>query len=332
MEEFVKRYAGALQALGSSLHTLSWFLPASSESYEYALEGVSAATGVLSVYHRKILQQGDKCDVELRKQLPYWLAAIQQVDLLAELTFKRKGWDEKKKHAAYSCIEGVKAALRLAILLGGKGCLLLDDGLAKASEKQKEVDVCKAWERLHLAHCALVRFRNESGGKREKEGDRRRLDSFLEQQREEVAHLKSSYRFLVGGEVLQILRPLVYALGIMLHKKTSWKPWLFAFCLDVWGHTISSHKHHSFPWLPKVSKHLTQSEFLSQEEEQELGRRRLLWLFYLLREPFYTRATKRAIERTRQSTARTPILHSPIGKFFDFIEEFQQYWSYISAG
>lgn len=331
MEEFVKRYAGVLHALGSSLHTLSWFLPASNESYEYALEGVSAATGILSVYHRKILNNGDKCDVEVRKQLPYWLAAVQQIDLLVELTLRRKGWDEDKKYAALSCIEGVKATLRLAALMGGKGCLLLDDGLAKASEKQNEAGICKAWEKMHLAHCALVRFRNENGGNWNKGEDKRRLDSFLQEQRQEGAHLRRSYRLLVGGEVLQILRPFVYALGITLHKKTSWKPWLVAFCLDIWGHTISSHKHHPVPWLPPVSKHLTDNRFLSQEEEEELGRRRLLWLFYLLREPCYARVTRKAIERVRQSTARTPLLHAPIGKFFDFIEEFQQYWSYISA-
>ena len=85
-----------------------------------------------------------------------------------------------------------------------------------------------------------------------------------------------------SGEVLYILRPLLYVLSVLKYGKMSWKPWLFSLAVELLSQAMV---RQAFEQPHGRSK-------MMPLERQEYARRlKLLWL-NLLRGAFYIRVTR----------------------------------------
>ncbi|KAG8184085.1 hypothetical protein JTE90_025395 [Oedothorax gibbosus] len=114
------------------------------------------------------------------------------------------------------------------------------------------------------------------------------------------------------GEIMYMFRPLVHLASMGIFGEFSWKPLFIALGIDV------------------TSLHLLkQKKDFNKAEKQELSRRALLLILYLLRSPFYDQYSKQRIINTLQSISNnvmgSGLLLRPL---IDYIPEWQQLYFY----
>lgn len=125
-----------------------------------------------------------------------------------------------------------------------------------------------------------------------------------------------SGRLFFVGEILSILRPLIYVMFIRKYGIRSWKPWLVSLAVDLSSMSILLHAA-SRPHRVGVKFYqLSTSEkdeasalkFLKMDSfffascvkcwlwvlygMSQLKRRKLIWALYIMRDPFFTKYTK----------------------------------------
>jgi len=75
--------------------------------------------------------------------------------------------------------------------------------------------------------------------------------------------------FIIFGELLWILRPLIYLYLLYKNGKHSWWPWIISGLIDL------------------TSIRCSQNKKLNKAESKEMMHRKLQLLFYLIRSPFF---------------------------------------------
>ena len=114
------------------------------------------------------------------------------------------------------------------------------------------------------------------------------------------------------GEVLHIIRPLVHLTSLGLFGEKSWKPFFISLAVDC----------------SSMSLHGSLS-LMTAEEKQEMLRRRIAMLAYILRSPFYDLKSKTMIVSTLQfSRDNIPLLGSVAKALLNYLDEYQQVYSY----
>ncbi|KAK9812655.1 hypothetical protein WJX72_001406 [[Myrmecia] bisecta] len=149
---------------------------------------------------------------------------------------------------------------------------------------------------------------------------------------------------LVVGELLHILRPLLYVMALRRSGRTSWKPWLLSLGLDLassklitagasiaqqaaeeavndpslqFGSIAVLYNLQAFRWTPA--------------EQRERLRRRLLLMYYLLRSPFFERYTRRGVSTVQRIAHPIPLLGTLASKAVEILFGIQQYYTYTGA-
>mmetsp|Transcript_8509 Transcript_8509/g.10216 ORF Transcript_8509/g.10216 Transcript_8509/m.10216 type:complete len:409 (-) Transcript_8509:415-1641(-) len=146
------------------------------------------------------------------------------------------------------------------------------------------------------------------------------------------------------GEVLNILRPVIYLSQLRRGDRKRWSPWLISLFIDLLSFRVSSvaiapqvaPENCKTPLECALKKFMLGPGALSNDEDTkkavaELGRRRLLVLFYLMRSPVYDNYTLAFVHSIRSGLEKLPAL----GAIGGMIEETLQYYHrthfYISA-
>ncbi|XP_022152661.1 peroxisome biogenesis protein 16 isoform X2 [Momordica charantia] len=129
----------------------------------------------------------------------------------------------------------------------------------------------------------------------------------------------------VTGEVLFITRPLIYVLLIRKYGSRSWTPWFLSLAVDLIGMSFLSYASSASASIKGRQSHLSDSE------KDELRRRKMLWAFYLMRDPFFDRYTRRKLERTEQVLEPVPFVGFLTAKIVELIVGAQTRYTYMSA-
>ncbi|WOL05562.1 peroxisome biogenesis protein 16 [Canna indica] len=134
-----------------------------------------------------------------------------------------------------------------------------------------------------------------------------------------------SGRLFVTGEVLYVLRPLVYVLLIKRYGIQSWKPWLISLSMDLAGMSLLSK---STSLCPRSDDKYYQ---LSTSEKDELKRRKLLLALYIMRDPFFAKYTKHHLEKTDRYLSQVPLIGFLTAKLVELIVGAQTRYTYTSG-
>ncbi|CAN6481122.1 unnamed protein product [Victoria cruziana] len=128
----------------------------------------------------------------------------------------------------------------------------------------------------------------------------------------------------VFGEVLYIMRPLIYVLFIRKYGLRSWIPWLSSLSVDILAMSLLS----STANLSRKSKNPL---LLSAVEKDELKRRKLLWAFYVLRDPFFSKYARHQLENSEKILNPIPFVGFFTAKLVELIIGAQTRFTYTSA-
>lgn len=146
-----------------------------------------------------------------------------------------------------------------------------------------------------------------------------------------------------AGELLHLLRPLLYVYLLKRYGLGSWKPWVLSLGFDLasgyglhTGHAILSHSNAS-RWPPgstlyslALLRSLSSNRWSPGEQAELLGRR-LQLLRYLLRSPCYDAVTRRLLQRMVSSSRWLPGLSSLAEFAFSMVEGMQSYYTYVEC-
>ncbi|KAL6060493.1 hypothetical protein QOT17_013521 [Balamuthia mandrillaris] len=124
---------------------------------------------------------------------------------------------------------------------------------------------------------------------------------------------------MVIGELLWTLRPMIYLVGMWLFGRKSWLPWLLSLGVDV----TSAH----------YSSQANAKTRLTEQEQEELSRRRGLWLYYLVRSPFFEAffTRKGSMSFVFNKLLRVPGLRSVLSFLLEYVAAYRQYYFYTAA-
>ncbi|CAN4125758.1 unnamed protein product [Withania somnifera] len=129
----------------------------------------------------------------------------------------------------------------------------------------------------------------------------------------------------VTGETLFVLRPLIYVLLVRKYGTRSWFPWFISLAVDLIGNSILS-----VITMSQDSKKDQHFQF-SKAEKEELKRRKLLWVLYLMRDPFFSKYTRRRLERTQKIVEPVPVVGFFAEKLIELLIGAQTRYTYMSG-
>ncbi|KAI3975063.1 hypothetical protein MKX01_005174 [Papaver californicum] len=127
------------------------------------------------------------------------------------------------------------------------------------------------------------------------------------------------------AEVLHMSRPLIYVLLMRKYGVRSWLPWLLSLSVDLTGMSLLSHVRHS-----GYSTYGGSSSF-SASEKDEIKRRKMLLAFYLMRDPFFSRYTRKRLDTVERISEPIPIIGFLTAKIIELVIGAQTRYTYMSG-
>jgi peroxin-16 len=158
--------------------------------------------------------------------------------------------------------------------------------------------------------------------------------------RRQALALKTIY----SGELLHLLRPVIYTLALRRWGRRSWKPWLISLAVETASWRLSTGgaaasqdaaRHAaSHPAVRDSSLSLLYRLHAVQwrrEELDELTRRKLLLLYYLIRDPFFHSVTLPRLKSFVAAAGRVPLFGRVAEKVLEILVGAQRYYTYTAA-
>jgi len=128
---------------------------------------------------------------------------------------------------------------------------------------------------------------------------------------EENIHTKTKLQGLpLVGEVIYVAKPLCHLGAMKCFGTSSWLPWLLSITMDA-----SSLK--SFDSIK-----------LNREEKEEINRRQLMLLMYLLRSPFYDKISSKILTPILLKLTRLPLIGLLPRHILQYLPHWQKLYSY----
>lgn len=159
----------------------------------------------------------------------------------------------------------------------------------------------------------------------------------LERQMTETNNVSS--KLLVAGEILHILRPVMYTACLRTWGVKSWKPWALSLLVELSSAraTNIAQRHSNrvmqqYAWNSTLSMlYAKQGIVWNPQELDELTKRKLLLVFYLIRDPVFGKVTLPIMQKWVQMVSRVPMVSWLSERLVDFIQGIQKYYTYTSA-
>ncbi|KAG1678952.1 hypothetical protein FOA52_013015 [Chlamydomonas sp. UWO 241] len=358
----------------SLVSNLDWLLylgiwsPGRLSSSEASYEAYHAAVGLLSVWHNHILEEGTSA--VQRSPCALYLDLLEQVETLMELrAIHMESRGKMSRYAPLVVLESTKAILKFMLWSRYMGHLYLrspgHEDIDQFESEQGLQDITGALSRLRQRYTRLADCTNDAS------------TDTAQATRSAAAWLVSQFRSLTGatgrgggsdteepctsggcgrgsgldtvsretmganllwlGEVLHILRPVIYVVMLQRHGRRSWNPWLGSLGVDA----LSMYFQKRGKWHvqcggevamarlqpllgpgcgtggpgPRPTSLLSlalmrslSSQGWSPGESREISERRRRLLLYLLRSPAVDALVQGPLDALASRTARVPLL------------------------
>ncbi|GMH22496.1 hypothetical protein Nepgr_024339 [Nepenthes gracilis] len=364
-KNWVRRNKDHVHSLESLANGLTWLLPERFSSSEIGPEAVTSILGILTAINQHIIDttplQWPQASV-LPSSFPYWLfvSAFKELETLVEV-IAQQFYGDHKKWNFIAVAEASKVLLRLALFRASGYKMLLHGGEIPNTGYGSPPGPPN---RLgHLAnppgappgYSNTSYYRQNSGSLEGRalsalsmlgENARTVYDSTwinrtphhnsivdhptLVADRPTVSSMLSEKglqgSLFVMGEMLFILRPLIYVLFIRKYGTKSWIPWFVSLAVDFIGMGALSQAT-----KPQQEAKELEQIHLSSVEKDELSRRKVLWALYVMRDPFFCKYIRQRLESTQKALEPVPLMGLLAEKIIELILGAQTRYTYMSG-
>lgn len=363
-KRWVRENKDYVQSLESLANGLTWLLPERFSTSEIGPEAVTALFGIITAINEHIIETAPPPKHTGHAKpysfpYPLCISALKELETLVEVAAQDFFGDEKKWNFI-ALMEAAKVIVRLALFRNSGYKMLLhggdtpnDDERSKALTPHYKGNGFTTpggyqkpgyllnnhgqnpWNLEGRAQFALNRFGENARTVSNPTWLRRaqHQQAIIEPPSPVVERRTLSTLFaekglhgalFIAGEVLFITRPLIYVAFIRKYGVRSWIPWVLSLTVDFIGMGILSQVT-SREEVKKEKIHLSESEQL------EMRRRKLLWAFYLLRDPFFSKFTRQKLESTEKILEPVPIVGFLTGKIVELLIGAQTRYTYMSG-
>uniref|UniRef100_A0A6N2LIC9 Peroxisomal membrane protein PEX16 n=1 Tax=Salix viminalis TaxID=40686 RepID=A0A6N2LIC9_SALVM len=322
-KKWVRRNKDYVHSLESLANGLTWLLPERFSASEIGPEAVTAILGIITAMNEHII---DTTPTQMHvgpvepNPFPYSLciSAIKDLETVVEVAAQHYFGDDKKWNFI-AVTEATKVLVRLILFRNSGYKMLLHGGDTPNIEKHSDFSSSQhndggfprpgsghgpnglnPWNLEGRALSALSRFG-------------------------ENARMSVQGALFLMGEVLFIIRPLMYVLFIRKYGIRSWIPWFLSLAVDGVGIGFLTQVAKSRDGGKEQHYHLTASE------QDELKRRKLLWALYLMRDPFFTKYTRQRLESTEKLLEPVPVIGFLTAKIVELLVGAQTRYTYMSG-
>jgi len=344
------------------IKSLIMFLPGRYSDSELISESLYSVTNMFQLYidyitsHLMLSNNISKTSNQDIIPPPYyistlkWINIIQNVELFFEVLVSKKGSSKKIKKTVVFLIESLKALLRLHLLIKTNGNMLVHHSFHIPSKDAKSLidRIRRKSTPLSNNNRSVTISSGTTGnvipGKRKTlydkmvEEDNQKQDQNKKTQDNNLNKQMSSSNedstlipllppcapkdqsTKVIGELLFIFRPVIYWVSYSICGKRSWKPWFLSLIIEIVSKSFSEYGLYNLN-IP-----------LSKSESNELSRRRQMFLYYLIRSPFYDKFVGDGIIfKILNFFRRIPILKLLVDLLFNYIQVYRARYFYTSA-
>ncbi|KAK2458134.1 hypothetical protein P8452_04822 [Trifolium repens] len=349
-----KDYVHSLESLANGL---TWLLPERFSESEIGPEAVTTFLGIITAINEHIIDTAPNQNITGSVEpnsfpYPLCLSALKDVETLVEVVAQHYYGDDKKWNFL-AVTEATKVLVRLSLFRKSGYKMLLHGGETSndvmhsddSSTSQHQIarnpkgrynPGTNPWNLEGRALSALSQF-----------GEKARMVSepvWLSRVHHQQAIMeptasrvvtptlstilsKKGFRgalFLIG-EVLFIARPLIYVLFIRKYGIRSWTPWFLSLAIDSVSNSILSLV------TTTVASENQKTIHTSALEKDEVKRRKLLFVLYLMRDPFFSKYTRRKLESTEKVLETIPVIGFLTAKIVELTIGAQTRYTYMSG-
>ncbi|XP_078446286.1 shrunken seed protein (SSE1) [Wolffia australiana] len=332
--KWVRQNREFVQSLESMANGLTWLLPERFSNSEIGPEAVYAFLGVFSTVNQHIIdstptQGRSRGTDQSSSPWPLCISMLKDLETVVEVAAQHfLGEDGKWNFIAVT--EATKVLVRLAQFKNSGYKILLQGGETPNIQKTSKISGGHDQRNLEgRALSALDMFAQNAKMSSERLWVSRAASS-SHASSTSLSQLWSekgiSGGLLVMGEVLCVIRPLVYVLYIRKYGIKSWTPWLVSLAVDLTGVGILS-----YITRPAVADQERRPFPLSVPEENELKRRKILWALYIMRDPFFSNYVRRRLESGEKYMHQVPLVGFLTAKIVELLIGAQTRYTYISG-
>ncbi|CAM9645690.1 unnamed protein product, partial [Scytosiphon promiscuus] len=259
---------------------------------------------------------------------------------------------------------GVKLIVppRASVVWSGRGRSNRPIGVGRAASAASppSCDASRCSRRISGSPCSVCRSRNGTAesrglgygvGRREMEaghstGSEVSCPDAQWRQRQQARENKDggggvSQAWLMAGEVIHILRPLVYSYSCGSAGERSWRPWLTSLGMDAAAYACTARAGGGgMVSLLAVGASgggagcaggVQVLPYLNEEQAVELRRRKMLWLLYLMRSPAFELLAEPVTRGSAGVFEGVPVLSGMVGYALNMLLYVQRHHFYTSA-
>ncbi|KAK4375913.1 hypothetical protein RND71_006590 [Anisodus tanguticus] len=354
-KRWIRRNKHFVHKFDTLANYLTWLLPDEFAESEIGPEAVSSLVGMITTVNEYIIDTSPtevhmRCAESSFIPLSLCLTLLKDLETSIEVVAEQL-YGEKNKWNLIAITEAVKVCIRLAIFRNSGYKMLLQGGETKNAENdsdsfrpqqtKRQLDKPTGNEEsgitktLHLQNSGNLEDRAISAlGSFSKNATMQHPQAIMEPPSKIVE--KPSLRtflseksicggFFVTGEILFIIRPLIYVILMRKYGTRSWFPWCVSLAVDLIGNSILA--------VTLMSQHSGKKQQLqsSDSEKDELKRRRMLWALYLMWDPLFTKHTRQRLESTQRLAQHVPILGFVAEKLVEIVIGVQSRYTYTSS-
>lgn len=342
-----KDYVHSLESLANGL---TWLLPERFSASEVGPEAVTSILGIITAINEHIIDTTPKPWQPPRpSSLPYsmCISVLKEMETLVEVVAQHLYGDDKKWNFIM-ITEATKVFLRLALFRESGYKMLLHGGetpnvddpsdpRSRPGESVKPGGPQRPWNHEGTALAALRGFGQSARMAYDppwahKIQQQASITSTPTQvtERLSLSSILSEKGFHGGlfltGETLFILRPLIYVLFIRKYGTRSWIPWFVSLAVDLFGASATS-----LATKAQQGPNASNAIHLSLPEKDEIRRRKVLWALYIMRDPFFSKYTRRRLEGTQKVLEPVPVIGTLTEKLVELIFGAQTRYTYMSG-
>lgn len=273
-----------LSDIEATVRCLSYFSFGQLRNSSLAVELIYSMPNLI-VLCNDLLMYSSKCkDLKIpqfESKIKIWLTVVEYTEILLEVSAE-KLWGAKGKWLIIVIIQLFKTILRLLSIHVYKERMTKSPATPPLNREKfnKAVDSIQSKEGFILKRSGTVIRSIKNSAPIEK-----RTWTALDSKMNEIMDLtpkdqeseKNQEKICKLAESLYVTKPLLHLGCTYITSKKQWPPWLLSFIIDI----ISLNM---FNRCPKA--------LFSKEENEELVRRRLSLLLYILRSPFYDKYSR----------------------------------------
>ncbi|CAG8448609.1 11717_t:CDS:2 [Funneliformis caledonium] len=315
---------------------------------EFASEALFAALNLIGLYHDSILVRAAESLEPSKKPIPsahnkytrYWinlsktyqrasfaLTFLQYTDVLMEMGVQKK-WGKQAKWRLITTIEFIKVICRIILFYMTQERTVVNPTIPRReidpsifNQEENSTTGNQTWigqntrcERDNLSSVINNNTTFNNNIINDYLMSKVLYSEDIRKPSELVHRLHGIGKF---AELLYIIRPLIYVFALQKYGNRSWKPWVLSIFIELLAKVFFDHFYKK-----KVPGGY---RWISTLEKEEHKRRIRLFLFYILRGPFYEKFTRPKINNFCQSVSNKPIL----SLFGGILRDYQPLWENI---